>query len=191
MPRVLLAASSGKTWVSEAVLAFSFLTGVLLLAQQPSPDLALDEAATAFEQGKTAEAEQKQRPILEKHPSNLRALLLAGAILDTGGRYTEADGYYERALKIAPGSAELLNNAANHYLASGNRRPRTRILFEGRRHRSAASERQSPTGADERGGEARPTGGRLSASSPREYRSRHVRIAGVRPRFKWTVLAGR
>ena len=105
-------------------MAFSFLTGVLLLAQQPSPDLALDEAAIAFEQGKTAEAEQKQRPILEKHPSNLRALLLAGAILDTGGRYTEADGYYERALKIAPGSAQLLNNAANHYLPSGNRRPR-------------------------------------------------------------------
>jgi tetratricopeptide (TPR) repeat protein len=103
------------------VLALSFLTGGLLFAQQPGPDLALDEAATAFEQGKTEEAEQKLRPVLEKHPSNLRALLLAGAVLDAGGRYSEADEYYQRALKIAPGSAQLLNNAANHYLASGNR----------------------------------------------------------------------
>ena len=109
-------------------MALSFLTGVLLVAQRPGPDLALDEAATAFEQGKTAEAEQMLRPILEKNPSNLRALLLAGAILDTGGRYAEADGYYQRALKIAPGSAQLLNNAANHYLASGNR-SRARELY--------------------------------------------------------------
>jgi tetratricopeptide (TPR) repeat protein len=112
---------AGKTWVSGAVLALSFLTGVLLFAQQRDPDLALDEAAAAFEQGKTDEAEQKLRPVLEKHPSNLQALLLAGAVLDAGGRYAEADGYYQRALKIAPGSAQLLNNAANHYLASGNR----------------------------------------------------------------------
>jgi tetratricopeptide (TPR) repeat protein len=112
---------TGKAWVGEAMRALSFLTGVLLVAQQPGPDLALDEVATAFEQGKNAEAEQKLRPILEKHPSNLRALVLAGAVLDAGGRYSEADGYYQRALKIAPGSAQLLNNAANHYLASGDR----------------------------------------------------------------------
>jgi tetratricopeptide (TPR) repeat protein len=112
---------TGKTWVGEAALALSFLTGVLLFGQQPGPDLVLDEAAAAFEQGKTDEAVQKLRPILEKHPSNLRALLLAGAVLDAGGRYSEADEYYQRALKIAPGSAQLLNNAANHYMASGNR----------------------------------------------------------------------
>ncbi len=102
-------------------MALSFLTGVLLFSQRPGPDLVLDQAATAFEQGKTAEAEQMLRPILEKNPSNLRALLLAGAILDTGGLYAEADGHYQRALKIAPGSAQVLNNVANHYLASGNR----------------------------------------------------------------------
>lgn len=112
---------TGKTRVGEAVLALVFLTGALLFGQQSGPDLALDEAAAAFEQGKTDEAEQKLRPVLEKHPSNLRALLLTGAVLDAGGRFSEADEYYQRALKIAPGSAQLLNNAANHYMASGNR----------------------------------------------------------------------
>jgi tetratricopeptide (TPR) repeat protein len=44
-----------------------------------------------------------------------------GAVLDSEQRYSEADGYYQRALKIAPGSAQVLNNVANHCLASGNR----------------------------------------------------------------------
>ena len=43
------------------------------------------------------------RPILEKHPSDLRALLLEGAVLDSAGRYSEAEEYYRRALKIATG----------------------------------------------------------------------------------------
>jgi len=102
-------------------LAFFVFDSIFLVAQQPSPELALDEAALAFEQGKTAEAEQKLRPVLENHPSDLRALLLEGAVLDSAGRYSEAEGYYRRALKIAPASAQLLNNLANHYLARGNR----------------------------------------------------------------------
>src|SRR5437660_1766424 len=70
-----------------AGVAFFCFDSVFLVAQQPSPELALDEAARAFEQGKTTEAEQKLRPILEKHPSDLRALLLEGAVLDSAGRY--------------------------------------------------------------------------------------------------------
>ena len=105
----------GKTIIGWVILA-----GVLTFAQQPaSPDRALDEAATAFEQGKTAEAEQKVHSVLERHPSDLRALLLAGAILDSEQRYSQAERYHQRALKIAPGSAQVLNNVANHYLASG------------------------------------------------------------------------
>ena len=57
-----------------AGVAFFCFDSLFLVAQQPSPELALDEAARAFEQGKTTEAEQKLRPILEKHPSDLRAL---------------------------------------------------------------------------------------------------------------------
>src|SRR5882762_6252210 len=59
-----------------AGVAFFCFDSLFLVAQQPSPELALDEAARAFEQGKTTEAEQKLRPILEKYPSDLRALLL-------------------------------------------------------------------------------------------------------------------
>ena len=106
----------GKIFVGGA----AFLAGIVIFAQQPSTGLALEEAARAFEQGKTAEAEQKLRPVLEKHPSDLRALLLESAVLDSTGRYSEAEPYYQRALKIAPASAQLLNNVANHYLASGN-----------------------------------------------------------------------
>src|SRR6267142_7268892 len=70
-----------------AGVAFFCFDSLFLVAQQPSPELALDEAARAFEQGKTTEAEQKLRPILEKHPSDLRALLLEGAVLDSTGHY--------------------------------------------------------------------------------------------------------
>jgi len=104
----------GKTLTGWVILA-----GTLNFGQQPAPDLALDDAARAFEQGKTAEAEQKVHSVLEKHPSDLRALLLAGAILDSQQRYGQAEEYHQRALKIAPGSAQVLNNVANHYLASG------------------------------------------------------------------------
>src|SRR5437588_9063428 len=93
-------------------MALSFLGSILLLAQS-----GIDEATLAFQQGKMAEAEQKLRPVLEANPSDLRALVLMGAVLDTELRYNDADVYYQRALKIAPGSAQLLNNAANHYLA--------------------------------------------------------------------------
>src|SRR5713101_3739537 len=112
---------SGKLFVGGAPLVLSLLAlaSIPLVAQQPETELALDEAARVFEQGKMAEAEQKLRSVLEKHPSNLQALVLQGAILDSQQRFSEADPYYQRAMKVAPGSAQLLNNLANHYLASG------------------------------------------------------------------------
>jgi tetratricopeptide (TPR) repeat protein len=58
----------------------------------------------------------------------LRALVLKAAVLDALDRRAEAESYYQRALKLAPGSAQVLNNAANHYLASGDRR-RARELY--------------------------------------------------------------
>jgi len=108
-----------ESFVRGAAFAISWLAGILLFAQQPTPDRVLDEAARNFEQGKTAEAERQIHLVLHKQPSNLLALLLEGAVLDSEQRYNEADAYYQRALKIAPGSAQVLNNSANHYLASG------------------------------------------------------------------------
>jgi len=114
--------------VCSATVGLLRLAAILLLlaggaafAQQPATQAALDEAAAAFEQGKAAEAGQKLESILRTHPTELRALILEGAVLDSQQRYREAETYYQRALKLAPGSVQVLNNAGNHYLGSGNR----------------------------------------------------------------------
>ncbi len=104
------------------------LTAVGVLLSQIGVPTGLDEAAADFEQGRTAEAGQKLDAILKDHPADLRALVLKAAVLDALDRPAEAESYYQRALKLAPGSAQVLNNAANHYLASGDRR-RARDLY--------------------------------------------------------------
>jgi Tfp pilus assembly protein PilF len=106
-----------KSSVHKLALTLAFLGGIVLSAQQA----ALDEAAAAFEQGKTTEARQKLEAVLKNHPNELGGLVLMGVVLDSEQRYSEAESYYQRALKIAPDSAQVLNNVANHYLASGNR----------------------------------------------------------------------
>lgn len=110
-----------KGSVAKLIFTASFLAGIVVSAQQPARETALDEAAAAYEQGKTAEAEQKIDWILKNHPGDLGALVLMGVVLDSEQRYKEAESYYGRALKIAPDSAQVLNNVANHYLATGNR----------------------------------------------------------------------
>ncbi len=117
MPRL---SSSGKL-----ILA---LTAIGVLLGQTGAPAGLDEAAADFEQGRTAEAGQKLDAILKDHPADLRALVLKAAVLDALDHHAEAESYYQRALKLAPGSAQVLNNAANHYLASGDRR-RARELY--------------------------------------------------------------
>lgn len=108
--------------VLSKILPFSlsFLSSAVLLAQQSSPDLAIDEAGSVFAQGKSSEAEQKLDTVLKSYPDDLRALLLKGAILDSEQRYSEAASYYQRALRIAPHSAQVLNNVANHFLSTGD-----------------------------------------------------------------------
>lgn len=98
------------------------LVSISVLRAQPSrPDAALDEAVTAFEQGNTQAAQKKLDESLTAHPNDLRALILQGVVLDSQQRYSDAEPYYQRALKIAPSVPQLLNNVANHYLASGDR----------------------------------------------------------------------
>ncbi len=58
--------------------------------------------------------------ILKSHPGDLRALSLLGIVLDSQGRYQEAEDAYLKAIKLAPDSAPLLNNIGNHYLARGD-----------------------------------------------------------------------
>ena len=104
------------------------LTAIGVFLGQTSAPAGLDEAAADFEQGRAAEAGQKLDAILKDHPADLRAIVLKAAVLDSLDRSAEAESYYQRALKLAPGSAQVLNNAANHYLATGDRR-RARELY--------------------------------------------------------------
>jgi tetratricopeptide (TPR) repeat protein len=97
---------------------FLSLSLVFLTQQIASPD-SLDDAAHAFQQGDSASAEQKLRAVLKSDPGNLRALVLMGAVLDSQRKFGEAETCYQSALRIAPHSAQVLNNAGNHYLDSG------------------------------------------------------------------------
>jgi tetratricopeptide (TPR) repeat protein len=98
----------------------SLLSLSLVFGQQHTSDSICEEAAKSFEQGRLADAEAALAALLEKQPRDARALSLMGVVLDSGQRYREAESFYRRALELAPRSVALLNNAANHYLASGN-----------------------------------------------------------------------
>jgi Tfp pilus assembly protein PilF len=102
------------------IFVFALLVGSVLPAQQGRTPM-LDEATQAYQQGKTAEAEQILTTILKKQPDETEALLLMGIVLDAEQRYPDAESYYRRVLRIAPASAQLFNNVGNHYLASGDR----------------------------------------------------------------------
>ena len=110
-----------KGSVNKLAFTVCFFGGIVVFGQHTAPRPELDEAAAAYRQGKTAEAEQKIESILKSHPGELGALVLMGVVLDSEQRYDEAERFYGRALKAAPDSAQVLNNVANHYLAAGNR----------------------------------------------------------------------
>lgn len=68
--------------------------------------------------------------VLSAQTDDLRALMLKGMQLDSQHRYREAEPYYQRALKLAPKSAQVLNNVGNHYLASGRREQAHKFYLE-------------------------------------------------------------
>lgn len=100
------------------------LAARLLSAQQP-----LDDAARALEAGDPAAARAALEPFIQAHPRDVGALVLMGVALDSAQHFADAAPFYERALQIAPNSPQALNNAANHYLAAGDRN-RARRLFQ-------------------------------------------------------------
>lgn len=118
----------GEDSGGKLALTVSILVASVLFAQPPSAQTLLDEASSAYRQGKTAEAARIIDTILKDHPSEPGALVLMGVVLDAQQRYNDAETYYQRALKVAPGSPQVLNNAANHFLAAGNRK-RARELY--------------------------------------------------------------
>ena len=78
------------------------------------------EAASAFQQGRLAEAEQKLRSATAVEPDRPDLLGLLALVLDAKKDYDEAEPFHQRALKLAPRSAGLWNNFGNHHLARGN-----------------------------------------------------------------------
>src|SRR5690348_1292843 len=77
------------------------------------------QAVEAFQQGHYSEAETAARTLVRNDPRDARALGLLGVILDAERKYSEAEGSYLQALRLAPDSAALHNNLGNHYLAQG------------------------------------------------------------------------
>jgi tetratricopeptide (TPR) repeat protein len=88
--------------------------------QVTPPESVYEKATKEFQQGRTAEAEGTLRSILQSHPGDFSALSLIAVVLDSEGRYPEAEEFYARALKIFPRSSAILNNLGNHYVAAGN-----------------------------------------------------------------------
>ena len=97
-----------------------FLLFPLPGARAQIPSSVYQQAAGALEQGNFSAAEQLLRPALREHPDDPDALGLMGVVLDAQKRYDEAQGFYERGLKLDPHSASLLNNLGNHYLEKGD-----------------------------------------------------------------------
>ena len=101
------------------VVIFSLVYPSLAVRGQV-PVSVYQQVGSAFEQGKFSEAEQLLRPALRDHPNDSRALGLMGVILDAQKGYSEAEGFYDQALKLDPHSAPLLNNIGNHNLEKGD-----------------------------------------------------------------------
>ena len=85
--------------------------------QAPQSNSVYEKAIQDFQNGRAADAENTLRSVLQSHPQDLQALSLTAVILDSERRYSEAEEFYIRALKIAPRSAAILNNLGDHYLA--------------------------------------------------------------------------
>ena len=109
-------AARGTAFCISLLMGFgSFLAG-----QTPQSNAVYEKAIQDFRNGRAADAENTLRSVLQSHPQDLQALSLTAVILDSERRYSEAEQYYIRALKIAPRSAAILNNLGDHYLAVGD-----------------------------------------------------------------------
>jgi len=105
-----------------AFAAVLFLFAGTCLALPQASNSIVQKAATDFEEGRVADAENALESVLRADPRALSALSLMAVILDSQRKYSQAEEFYRRALQIAPRSAPLLNNLGNHYLATANPR---------------------------------------------------------------------
>jgi tetratricopeptide (TPR) repeat protein len=81
---------------------------------------ALQDAVVALQHKDYKGAEQKLRTEVKLHPGDAETLSLLGVALGGQKRFAEANEAHKRAVAIAPGSPEVLDNYANNLLAMGD-----------------------------------------------------------------------
>jgi len=117
------------------------------LTMRPAdPVLLLGSGAAAHRQGKQQDAIARLRRALEVNPRLTSASRLLGMIAYNEGDADLAIGTYEKALKYAPGDAELTGQLAAwkkdadvHRSFESRKYDRFRVMFEGRAEESLAS----------------------------------------------------
>ena len=112
-------ASLWKNVTRRTVFCIGLLigSGSIAAGQAAQSNSVYAKAIQDFQNGRAVEAENTLRSVLQSHPQDLQAMSLIAVILDSERRYSEAEKFYIRALKIAPRSAAILNNLGNHYIA--------------------------------------------------------------------------
>ncbi|MGO8735325.1 MAG: tetratricopeptide repeat protein [Terriglobia bacterium] len=107
-----------------AILTVSLFWFISSLPAQV-PVSVYNQVIADLNQEKYADAEATLKPALNEHPRDAEALGLMGVILDAQKRYTDAEGYYQRGLRLSPSSPTFFNNLGNHYLAQSELEPAT------------------------------------------------------------------
>ena len=92
---------------------------LVALTQAFAQPPALRDAVTSMQRGDFSAAERQLRSQLAANAGDALTLSLLGVTLDNLKRVSEAAVYHDRALAIAPRSADVLNNYAAHLWIAG------------------------------------------------------------------------
>lgn len=108
--RILLIQAEMLSQQKQYAKAFDLLTAVL--TEQPDqPELLYTRALIAEHLHKQDVVEKDLKKILVKDPDNVEALNALGySLLDDPKRYTEAEGYLQKALKLRPDEAVIMDS---------------------------------------------------------------------------------
>ncbi len=104
----------------------AFQAAKFLAPNSTTPDFALAELDLA--DGKLDSARSTLTGMLAKEPQNSRATLDLGYVEEKGGRLSEAMGYYEKTIQLAPQNVVALNNLA-YLLADTGKDPDRALML--------------------------------------------------------------
>ncbi len=86
-------------------------------------------AVAAMQRGDFQSAERQLRGEVAAHPDDALTLSLLGAALDNLKKFTEAAGFHNRAVAIAPRSTDVLTSYAAHLWIAGNEEEARRVYL--------------------------------------------------------------